>query len=94
MAKPEVPTGPIPMDGKPDPVSIKSLKANIATLAATDLDAIQKLVDQKEWPKAINALDAVSAQAKRVQNSAGRVASRASRQHWSPLLEGLADDGN
>ena len=89
MAKPEVPTGPIPMDGKPDPVSIKSLKANIATLASTDLEAVQKLIDQKEWSQAVNALDAISAQAKRVQNSAGRLASRAAKQHWSPLLEGI-----
>ena len=87
MAKPEVPTGPIPMDGKPDPVSIKSLKANIATPASTDQEAVQKLIDQKEWSQAVNALDAISAQAKQAQNSTGRVASRAAKQHWSPLLE-------
>jgi len=46
MAKPEAPTGPVPMDGKPDQASVKSLKANIATLASTDLDRIQKLIDR------------------------------------------------
>ena len=35
MAKPEVPTGPIPMDGKPDPASIKSLKAAHAANSAS-----------------------------------------------------------
>jgi len=91
MAKPEVPTGPIQMNGKPDPVSIRSIKGAIASLAATDLAKVQKLIEQKEWERAIDALSVISAQAKKVQNAAGRMASRAAKQHWSPLLEDNAD---
>ena len=91
MAKPEVPTGPIQMNGKPDPVSVRSLKSNIAALAAIDLSEVQKLIDQKDWPRAVNALSAISAQAQKVKNAAGRMASRAAKQHWSPLLEETAD---
>ena len=87
MAKPEVPTGPIQLDGKPDPVSIRSIKGAIASLATVDLDKVQKLIERQEWERAINALDAISAKAKKVQNAAGRMASRAAKQHWSPLLE-------
>ena len=91
MAKPEVPTGPIQLDGKPDPVSIRSIKGAIASLAAVDLERVQKLIERKEWERAINALDAISAKAKKVQNTANRMASRAAKQHWSPLLEDNAD---
>ena len=87
MAKPAVPTGPISLDQKPDPVSIKSLKGNIATLASTNLEEVQTLIDQKQWSRAINALEAIASQAKKVQNAAGRMASRAAKQHWNPLLE-------
>ena len=87
MAKPEVPTGPMSMAGKPDPVRVSSIKGAIAALAEVDLDKVQKLIDQKKWDRAINALDAISAKAKKVQNAAGRMASRAAKQHWSPLLE-------
>ena len=79
------------MDGKPDPVSAKALKTNIAALAAMDLGKLQELIDKKEWPRVINACDAIAASTKRVQNAAGRIASRAAKQHWSPLLEGTAD---
>lgn len=89
MAKPEVPTGPIQLDGKPDAVSIRSIKGAIASLAETDLDKVQKLIEQREWERVVNALDAISTKAKKVQNAAGRMASRAAKQHWSPLLEGL-----
>lgn len=47
MAKPELLTDPIAMDGKSDPASIKSLKANIATSVSTGLDRIQKLIGYK-----------------------------------------------
>ena len=91
MAKPEVPTGPIQLDGKPDPVSIRSIRGAIASLTTVDLDKVQKLIERKEWERAINALDAISAKAKKVQNAAGRMANRAAKQHWSPLLEDNAD---
>ena len=79
------------MDGKPDPVSVKSLKSNIAALGTIDLNKVQELIDKKDWSRAINALDAISAQAKKVQSTAGRMASRAAKQHCSPLLEDTAD---
>ena len=91
MAKPEVPTGPIQLDDKPDPVSIRSIKGAIASLRKVDLDKVQKLIEQKEWERAINALNAISAKAKKVQSAAGRMASRAAKQHWSPLLKDNAD---
>lgn len=91
MAKPEVPTGPIQLDGKPDPVSIRSIKGAIASLAAVDLEKVQKLIEGKEWERAVNALVAISAKARKVQNAAGRIANRAAKQHWSPLLEDNAD---
>ena len=91
MAKPEVPTGPIQLDGKPDPVSIRSIKGAIASLRKVDLERVQKLIEPKEWERAINALNAISAKAKKVQSAAGRMASRAAKQHWSPLLKDNAD---
>ena len=91
MAKPKVPTGPISMDKKPDPLSVKAIKGSIDSLAAMDLAALQKLIDQREWSRAINALDAISAKARTVQNAAGRLASRAAKQHWNPLLETIAN---
>ena len=87
MAKPEVPTGPIQIDGKPEPVSIRSIKGAIASLRKVDLEMLQTLIEQKEWKRAINALNAISAKAKKVQSAASRMASRAAKQHWSPLLE-------
>ncbi len=86
-AKPEVPTGPISMDGKPDPVSTSAIKGAIASLAAVDLQKVQQLIERKDWPQAINELDAIAAKSKKVQNAAQRMVSRVARQHWSPLLE-------
>ncbi len=86
-AKPEVPTGPISMDGKPDPVSTSAIKEAITSLAAVDLQKVQQLIERKDWPQAINELDAIAAKSKKVQNAAQRMVSRVARQHWSPLLE-------
>jgi hypothetical protein len=85
--KPEVPTGPIPMDGKPDPVSTSAIKGAIASLAEVDLQRIQQLIERKDWPQAVNELDAIAAKSKKVQNAAQRMVSRVAKQHWSPLLE-------
>lgn len=78
------------MDGRPDPVSTSAIEGAIASLAAVDLQRVQQLIERKDWPQAINELDAIAAQAKKVQNAARRMASRAAKQHWSPLLE-MAD---
>ncbi|QNI98046.1 hypothetical protein SynRS9902_02168 [Synechococcus sp. RS9902] len=72
-------------------MSIRSIKGAIASLRKVDLDKVQKLIEQKEWERAINALNAISAKAKKVQSAAGRMASRAAKQHWSPLLKDNAD---
>lgn len=80
------------MDGKPDPVSAKALKTNIAALAAMDLGKLQQLIDNKDWPRVINACDAIAASTRRVQNAASRIASRAAKQHWNPLLEDSTND--
>ena len=60
-AKPAVPTGPISMDGKPDPVSTSAIKGAIASLAEVDLQRVQQLIERKDWPQAINELDAIDA---------------------------------
>ncbi len=91
MAKPEVPSGPIKLTGNPGPMSVKTLAENIAALASTDLEKLQGLIDQGKWEQVVNRLNALSMQARRVQNSATRLGSRAAKQHWSPLLEGQAD---
>ena len=78
------------MDGRPDPVNTSAIEGAIASLAAVDLQRVQQLIERKDWPQAINELDAIAAQAKKVQNAARRMASRAAKQHWSPLLE-MAD---
>ena len=85
--KPEVPTGPISMDGKPDPVSTSAIKGAIASLAEVDLQRVQQLIERKDWPQAINELDAIDAKSRKVQNAAQRMVSRVAKQHWSPLLE-------
>ena len=86
-AKPEVPTGPISMDGKPDPVSTSAIKGAITSLAAVDLQRVQQLIERKDWPQAINELEAIAVKSKKVQNAAQRMVNRVAKQHWSPLLE-------
>ena len=75
------------MDGKPDPVSTSAIKGAIASLAEVDLQRVQQLIERKDWPQAINELDAIDAKSRKVQNAAQRMASRVAKQHWSPLLE-------
>ena len=95
MAKPEVPAGPIQMRGKPSQLKIGSIKSSIKTLSDVDLEKLQELINEKKWAQVVNALDAISANAKRVQNSAIRMASKAAAQHWNPLLDlGKEDQGN
>ena len=75
------------MRGKPSQLKVSSIKSSIKTLGAVDLEKLQELINEKKWAQVINALDAISANAKRVQNAAIRMASKAAAQHWNPLLD-------
>ena len=81
------PTRTKPAQGKKPELQVKSLEENISALSLTDLGQVQKLIDEKDWEQAINALNAISAQANRVKHSAARLGDRIVKQHWSPLLQ-------
>lgn len=92
MAKPTVPTGPIPIEGQSPAIRLGSLRNQLRTLSDDPLlDQIQVAIDSEDWRTAVGLLAIVTESIGAASTTAVKLINRINRKRYNPLLEGSND---